>query len=286
MTKGMGRAIADQAHGEAIRRQLGPRGQASGLMCPKCHGGQSRERSVSAWNQGARITAKCWRNACSFRGTWDATTGMGLGYQGPGGDRDVPRGFRVDTLPLDATMVALLVDRYRLQEATLRHWGVRQYRGSGGVYVPCNGPTGRSRGWVLRRTDGTKPKVLSYPAPGHTHEPWQAWWPATPGLVVCVEDVFSAMRLWQAGTSAVAMLGVSLSDMKAAEIGRHYDQVAVALDSDATARAIEAARRYNFAYRRLLGADLKDMTEEQLTQWTISLTSSLRASRTVKPTQS
>lgn len=278
MTKGMGKA-----YGEDIRRQLGPRGQASGLICPKCQGGQSRERSVSAWHQGLTITAKCWRNACGFRGTWDATTGMGLGYQAPAGG-DGRTGFRVDTLPLDSWMVAFLDGRYRIREPALRHWGVRQYPGRGGVYVPCNSPTGLSRGWVLRRIDGSTPKVLSYPTHGHTHEPWQAWFPSTPGgLVVCVEDVFSAMRLWQAGTNAVAMLGVSLSDMKAAEIGRHYDQVAVALDSDATARAIEAARRYNFVYRRLLGADLKDMTEEQLTQWTISLTSSLPASRPVGP---
>jgi len=271
-------------HLEAIRTQLGNRSQASGLMCPECGGGDSRERSVSAWHNGSTITAKCWRASCTFRGTWDATSGMGLGYTGPrNGQR---QGFHVDTLPLDPGMVAYLTSRYRLQEGLLAHFGVRQYHGSGGVYVPCNGPTGRFRGWVLRRTDGTLPKVRSYPSPGR--EVWQAWFPATAttNLVVCVEDVFSAMRLWQAGVSAVAMLGVSLSDMKAAELRRHAGVVVVALDADATVQAIEAARRYNFSYRRLLGPDIKDMTEEQLTTWITTLTSSLRVSPADAPTLS
>jgi hypothetical protein len=239
---------------------------------------------MSAWNQGTTVTAKCWRNACGYRGTWDALTGMGLGYVPPAGEGR--EGYRVETLPLDVGMVGYLCQRYRLQESTLRHFGLRQYPGSGGVYVPCNALSGRSRGWILRWTNGNRPKCLGLPAPGHTHEPWQAWFTANHGLVVCVEDVFSAMRLWQQGTTAVAMLGVSLSDMKAAELSRYSDQVVIALDSDATARAIDAARRFNFAYRRLLGDDIKDMTEEQLTQWTTSLTSSLQASQTAKPTQS
>lgn len=272
-------------HGEEIRRQLGSRRQASGLMCPRCLGGQSKERSVSAWHKGLVITAKCWRNACPFRGTWDATTGMGLGYQAPASG-DARSGYQVDTLPMDRGMEAYLEGRYRLTGATLRHWGLRQYKGSRGVYLRCTGFSGRFRGWVLRWTDGTKPKTRSYPAPEAVHEPWQAWFPARPGLVVCVEDVFSALRLWQQGTTAVAMLGVSLSDMKAAELNRHATDVVVALDSDATSRSIEAARRHYFRYRRLLADDIKDMTEEQLDQWTISLTSSPQASPIAKPTQS
>lgn len=284
MTKGYGRSVEAQAQGEEIRRQLGAKSQASGLLCPKCRGGQTRERSVSAWHKGTTITAKCWRNACSFRGTWDATTGMGLGYTPPAGDG--PTGYQVDTLPMDDRMVAYLGHRYRLTEATLRHWGMRQYPSSRGVYLRCTGFSGAFRGWVLRWTDGTKPKSRSYPAPEAARQPWQAWYPAAPGLVVCVEDVFSALRLWQQGTTAVAMLGVSLSDMKAAELRRHATQVVVALDSDASARSIEAARLHNFAYRRLLDADIKDMTEEQLAQWTISLTSSLHPSQAGPLTQS
>jgi DNA primase len=102
-----------------------------------------------------------------------------------------------------------------------------------------------------------------------------------------VEDVFSALRLWQSGTTAVALLGTSLSDLKAAEIRRHaVGPVVVALDSDASARAINAARLHHFTYRRLLDADIKDMTEEQLDQWKILLTSSGPVSPIAKPMQS
>jgi hypothetical protein len=137
---------------------------------------------------------------------------------------------------------------------------------------------------VLRRIDGTRPKVLGYPAPQAAGMAWLAWFRAKPGVTVVVEDVFSAMRLWQVGITAAALLGTSLSEAKAAELRRRNPRVVVALDDDASATAIEAARRHQFEYRRLLGDDLKDMTEEQLTEWITTRISSQPVSPAAPPT--
>lgn len=148
--------------------------------------------------------------------------------------------------------------------------------------MPVRGPTGKARGCVLRRLDGTKPKVRSYPDADHPLDaPWLAWFhhPALSrhGPCIVVEDVLSAMRLEQAGHSAVSLLGTDLSEAKALELRRWCPTVVVALDADAIGRAISHALRHSFEVRRL-AADFKDMTEEQLTQWTTSLHSSLPAS--------
>jgi DNA primase len=101
--------------------------------------------------------------------------------------------------------------------------------------------------------------------------------------VVAVEDVFSALRLWQAGVNAVSLLGTSLTPTKMAELRRNAGTIVLVLDADAAGRAIDSALRFSIHVRALMGADIKDMTEEQLRLWIASLTSSLPASSLEPP---
>lgn len=270
-----------------VRRQLGPRIQASGMVCPKCQGGASRDRSLSAGKDGLRLWARCWRAKCGWFAAWDGTARVGLGYQHPAGVGRHRQVTLQDTLPVGPPVQSVLEGRYGLQEATWRHFGLRQYQGSRGVYVPIYGPSGASVGWVLRWVDGTKPKVRTYPGPGLAPgAPMVAWFTAElGGLVVCVEDVFSAMRLWERGITAVALLGVNLNPAKVAQLRAYGDTLVIALDADASAHAISQALKYRLAYRRL-AIDIKDMTEDQLTTWTTCLPSSPRVSNPAKPATS
>lgn len=269
-------------YGREIKRQLGGRSQASGLTCPECGGGASKERSVSAWWDGLTLKAKCWRNKCPFSYGWLDTEQMGAGFKTRAPERKV---YHVATLPLGETLVAYVEDRYRVLAATQHHWGLRQMAGDRAVYVPVMSPKGYQRGVVRRwiqRPPGC-PKVQGFPST--TQGAWQAWFPAAQGgLLVAVEDVFSALRLWQQGVNAVSLLGTSLTPTKMAEMRRSASAIVLALDADAAGRAIDSALRYSIHVRALMGADLKDMTEEQLAQWIVSLTSSLPASSLAKPT--
>ncbi len=279
-------ARATEEHGRDIRRQLGPREMASGLRCPGCHGGTSGERSVTASLKGLALRARCWRNKCGWWGQWDITDVGGLVAKESGWR---PKRYWLDTLPITDATVAALEARYGVLPLTIARYGLRQHAAGIAAYCPVRSPKGESRGWVRRWLDGTKPKVQGYPADTLAYgEPWQAWFrPAVDsgtGLVVCVEDVFSAMRLAQVGITSVSLLGVHLTALKVAELRNERAQIVLALDADAYGRATDSALRYMVHVRRL-AVDIKDMTAEELTQWTISLSSSLRALHHGTPAQ-
>jgi DNA primase len=84
-----------------------------------------------------------------------------------------------------------------------------------------------------------------------------------------VEDQWSAMRLWQEGVSAVALLGTHINHERAVEISSVSRDVLIALDKDATARAIQYATQYRYAFNAkviALEKDIKDTSIEELKQ--------------------
>lgn len=193
--------------------------------------------------------------------------------------------YVVSTLPMADATVDALAARYRLAPSTMSHFGLRQGPAARACYCPVYGPTGQLRGWVRRWLDGTLPKVKGYPAHDHPEgAAWMAWYSTEPkpALAVCVEDVFSAMRLWELGITAVALLGVSLTPLKVAELRRFAGSIMVALDADAFGLAISDALRFHIQVRHI-EPDIKDMTEEQLLTWTKDLPSSPRVSTPVTP---
>lgn len=231
--------------------------------------------------------AVCHRNKCGKVYRWGPGELDQAGVLTAHAPEPFRRPLAPGTIPLTDACQAHVEARYGLQRSTIQAYGCRTISGQGALYVPVRGPTGAIRGCVLRRIDGARPKVRSYPdATQPPDAPWLAWF-HTPGVVgwnhgarrpcIVVEDVLSAMRLEQAGHSAVSLLGTGLSDAKALELRRWCPTIVVALDADAIGRAISHALRHSFEVRRL-ASDFKDMTEEQLTQWTTSLYSSLPAS--------
>lgn len=285
----------DHAQGRNILQQLGGREQQSGLTCPSCRGGTAEERSVTAWRNGLELRAKCWRNKCGWWGSWDVLDVGGLAAVGQPQQARAKR-YLLDTLPLTDATTAALEARYGLQTEALRRYGLRQTTSGLACYCPVQGPGGTFRGWVrrwLHEPTRNGPKVKGFPAPGLSEgEAWQGWFrpPATlPGIgncgpVFCVEDVFSAMRLAQAGHTAVSLLGVAMSATKVLELRAHGGPIVVALDADAYSRAIDYGVRYTVHVRRL-EVDIKDMTEGQLTEWINLLRSSLLASHQGTPAQ-
>jgi DNA primase len=84
------------------------------------------------------------------------------------------------------------------------------------------------------------------------------------------EDQFSAMRLWQEGITAVALLGTHINHERAVEISSVSRDVFIALDKDATAKAIQHATQYRYAFDAKVVAltkDVKDMGREELKEF-------------------
>jgi len=102
---------------------------------------------------------------------------------------------------------------------------------------------------------------------------WSAWFRIGGGqskVLVLVEDVLSAAKVAQSGFDCVSLMGTSLGLDKLKEIIREGPEfIALALDRDATGKAIGCCSRYAFLtdgkLRPLLTRkDLKYHTEEEI----------------------
>lgn len=110
-----------------------------------------------------------------------------------------------------------------------------------------------------RSIDGRKPKWYRY---GNSKHPFVCG--SDDRRCIIVEDVASACRLAGVNTG-VALMGTNLLP-EHIDIVRNYDYVGVALDKDATDKAIEIVRQLAGMVRTkliVLGKDIKNMNEEE-----------------------
>lgn len=238
------------------------RTRQTGLLCPECHGGQHHEHSLGVYRIGNELVLKCYRIKCQHLGKlWlsdaEMPTGLADGFE--------PRPFLGDLVRMPAGARRYLLQKYRIKGETIDTFGVKAVYGLHALYLPVRGPYGSDRGGVVRRFDDWGQKADSFKT---VDEPWQAWYTQTGSVeaTVLVEDQLSAMRLWQLGYNAVALLGASVSDERAVEIERNQVvPVWLALDADAFAAGCMAAKRRHWIDRVvLLERDIKDITDEEI----------------------
>ena len=163
----------------------------SGLMCPSCEGGQSKELSLSLWREAPFILAKCWRDGCGYF----ARIPVADGWQDAeiGKPTFKPRYYTLPLTPLTPGHRAWFLNRYRIEKETLERYAVQRAVGEKAFWFPVYGPNWGERGGILRYFDGDHkgPKAVSYKM---SDQPWQAWLiPEDPhwGMYV-VEDMLSA----------------------------------------------------------------------------------------------
>jgi hypothetical protein len=245
-------------------QQVVQRGQrkATGLLCPECQGGQSREGSLGVYVIGHELIIKCYRIKCGHLGKLllsgdDVPLDAGTGFE--------PRPFLGDLHGMTGPAFNFLYGRYSLEAGTLDNFGVREVLGLNAVYLPVYGPRDSDRGGVVRRFDEWGKKADSYKT---ADEPWQAWYSRLDfgkGTVL-VEDQLSAMRAWQRGWNAVALLGAEVSEDRSAELTKSARRpIVLALDADAFPAACQAAKRHNWIDKVvLLKHDIKDSTDSEI----------------------
>lgn len=257
-------------------------GQWASRMCPECHGGASKERSLSLnVQQNGVIAYYCHRNACGFKGNIyinPAEARLGVISRDP-----LPRerpALTEPVTPLSEREKAFFLSRYGIHdtESTI-------YRTDTRYALPILRPDGTRRGFITRRPYEGSPadtpanrndynwanKTLTYL---EVEEPCQSWYGRTTATgIVLVEDSLSAMRLVEFDSSlrTVAILGTGVNAEKVREIQRasvDYDEVMIALDADATGQAFAMARKWGNAFRKcrviVLSKDIKDSSDEEL----------------------
>lgn len=239
----------------------------SGLECPKCGGGRTRERSVSVWRKEGKVVLKCWRNKCGHSQEFSASEHAASG--------PAPKPWLARPLPLMSplmpTSFEFLAKRYRIRRETAIRWGVRQDPQASVMYFPAYGPNVEEhRGWNARRFRGEGKKADAFPAAEFIT--WQAWYRnAGAKRIVVVEDQLSALRAWQLGHTAISLLGTNFSVPKYEEIARYAHgqpqepTIHLALDADAITKTLRYALRFGGTLRPLrLWRDLKDASDEEI----------------------
>jgi hypothetical protein len=240
----------------------------SAVTCPACGGGATGERSFRIAQQpDGAVRGKCFRASCGF---YHST-------------------FRPDLVAVNHVNEVRLnpyTGPIRGLDTAEREWMKRRYgcelRSVGstedGRYVlPIWDDTGAERGVVVRvphpgsplrgdRDYRGLPKTMTYRS---AEGPVQAWYVCTAAgadrdVAVLVEDQISAMKVrLYAGVTSVALLGTELTQDKVAELQRNVKRIVIALDSDATSKAFEHARRWGKAFESckvlILEGDIKDV---------------------------
>lgn len=258
---------------------------SSGQVCPKCNGGSSREGSFNvSRDEDGVLRWMCHRASCGFRGA-AGTSRVRLDDADGVASSSSPsvRSQRTDfkRAGLDEELVQFLNDKYRLTEQTLRHWGLAWTPDYGGrVILPVKSHALEDNGVILRShsVPPVKQKTLTF-----TNQPHVMAWFVTlppyleehePAPLVIVEDIYSALRLWQGGINAVALLGTHLNEQRVAEIAklvRHYPHLKpkLALDYDAFGKAIGYSREFRHLLRLevvKLTKDIKDLNEDEFNE--------------------
>lgn len=145
--------------------------------------------------------------------------------------------------------------------------GAREVPQEMAVVFPVESPLQRVRGELLRRFTPMpgQSKTLTFK---HQPGPMLAWYREIDRThLVVVEDTLSAIRCWQLGYTACALLGATISPDKWQEIygvsKGCTGNILLALDRDKFSEAVGYAKKYPLQ-PVLLDADLKDCTDDEI----------------------
>lgn len=257
--------------------------QTERFLCPCCEGGSSRERSLSITRRSStEAFFNCFRAKCGLGGGHIAL------YQSDDGSVLKARSRKPTTnqvthnlTGLDRDVVEFFMSKYHMTPAQLAYGRFRTTFDRR-IYMPIFDPNRLNRGGAVRkykelyqgrRELSSIPKTLNYFTPD-SDRICASWYyrlrsrrKSSRNLVV-VEDIVSATRLTDY-VDAVSLMGTALSDDKQKEIKRQrYSKIYLALDEDATIKALRMKRACSLYLPNLdvlpLSRDFKDMTPEQM----------------------
>lgn len=220
------------------------RGDTAREICPKCGGGQSREKSLGIGvSEEGYLWWKCHRASCGFAGrrlAWGV-----VGSHPPKKTSVAP--FTGLLEHLSETQRALFEETYGFLVPDNWRFAPEYSK----LYIPTLGPKFEHRGCILRNLPGGErhPKTLTFKEVGHDTV-WMGWYNSRNNLHahVVVEDSISAAKLASIGLPSIALLGTHMGLDKVREILTKTDTICLALDKDAIAKAMN----YAILYKELL----------------------------------
>lgn len=257
--------------------------QTERFVCPCCEGGSSKEKSLSITRRSStEAFFNCFRTKCSLGGGHIAL------YQADDGSVLKSKSRKPTTnqvthnlTGLDKEVVEYFKTNYYMTPAQLAYGRFRTTFDRR-IYMPIFDPNRLNRGGAVRkykelyqgrREFSSIPKTLNYFTPD-SDRVCASWYyrlrsrRKSSDTLLIVEDIVSAIRLTD-HVDAVSLMGTALSDDKQKEVrSKHYKKIYLALDEDATLKAIRIKKSCGLYLPNLqvlpLSKDIKDMTPEDI----------------------
>lgn len=230
-------------------------------LCPKCGGGESKDKAFSiSRDSTGYLYWRCFRASCGYRGS----TGGGSK-----GRRTASR----ECTPLEAKLVPLIEeqidyfsDEYGVDEHVNTIFWCPEREAF--AFVIRNA-VGSTIGHQLRWYDGRKPKSESYPV--SKTGPFLAYYGASENeRVVVVEDPLSALKVKSTGVRSCALLGTHIDYERAYEIRATSEHLILALDRGTLNLALSYRDKFGDLFTSVtvwsLDKDLKYATRERITR--------------------
>lgn len=254
-------------------REIPRNKQENGLKCPFCTGGKHGERSLSVFHRHDGVCLYiCHRASCGASGRVLLNGTVSSGEEKDASPSFIPRPFNEETRTPSAQERELLHGLYGLTQREINWYGITVAKNTEDLVVPICGSSGQKRGHTTKifgkpRDLPIRPKNLNYKV---LDEPWLGWFwteASKPERIVVVEDVFSAMRVAR-HYFGIALLGTNMSRDDLFEILKGSDNIVLALDRDATTKALEYQAKYKFIAPQMqvaiLEKDLKSCTDLEI----------------------
>lgn len=262
---------------------------ANGNICPSCRGGRSSERSLSVTRVDAlRLAYCCHRASCGAHGFIGGTPGSDTSVEIPESGNRRPRLYTAETRGLAEDWLHELGDKYLLSKDEINWLEWTEEVGSGRLVVYVREADGKRRGVHTRTRKGQSgsSETRDY---REQSDIWMGWFSIPGGAqsghnqspIVLVEDVLSAAKVATAGFRSASLMGCNLSldqFLEAVEVAKGAP-IVVALDRDATEKALGFVHRYHFLARGgtlvplLLSKDLKYHSKEEIQSMVRDVTS-------------
>ena len=247
---------------EALDLQVGDTKQVNCIFCNST----KPKLSISRITEG--ILYNCWRPNCTGRG-FISSLPSSL-YNTPKIKAFNAKPFNYETHNLTEEMLDFLWTKYYLSKGTLELNGIKQIKDRNGILIPLFNSNGFQYGNTTKFFDGNT-KAMHYLEEAQTcmlHYPVSAY--NTPWAIL-VEDVLSAIRITNSYhlCDGIALLGTDVNNDKVINIrSAGYTRITVALDHDATNKALGLKRKYGSFFKIFVVAPLqkdpKEMSSKEL----------------------
>lgn len=229
-------------------------------VCPFCHGGRNKEESFVLERRGNDLRYHCYRASCDGRSKGVLSISGDPTRIAPVKEKEKEHVLRAPTYNLSQTLRYELRDKYQLTGPVIDYYGLSQSK-EGDIIIPIYNSRGIVQGHERKVREPGKAKAIRY---NGLDADGMGWYNTKPTYhlpdeyvsathrrrayidrcVFVVEDLYSAIKA-NAFIHSLALLGTGLSPEKAAALAQaRYENVFLALDKDATAKAAAMCRRY------------------------------------------